>query len=81
MASRDCTVDDQQVAVIDAFFHHAVTTGSHIEGGRGVGDAVLVEVDSLLYIVLSWGRESACSRGKKQRELGNRCIGVVADHG
>lgn len=51
---RDGAIDDKHVAVVDTFFHHAVTTGFHIEGGRRVGDAVLVDVDGLFHIVLGW---------------------------
>ena len=64
MACRDGAIDDKHVAVIDTFFHHAVTTGFHIEGGRRVGDAVLVEVDGLFHIVLSRGGESAGGRAE-----------------
>lgn len=46
-----------------------------------MGDTVLVEVDGLFDIVLRWGGEPTNCWGEEQRELGSRCIGVVADHG
>ena len=81
MASRDGAVDDQHIAVVDAFSDHAVSAGPHIEGGRRVGDTVLVEVDGLFHIVLSRGGKPTGGRGEEQRELYDRCIGSVGDHG
>ena len=81
MASRDGAVDDQHIAVIYAFPDHAVSAGPHIEGGRRVGDTVLVEVDGLFHIVLSRGGKPTGGRGEEQRELYDRCIGSVGDHG
>lgn len=42
---------------------------------------MLVEVDGLFHIVLSWGGKPAGGRGEEQRELYDRCIGCVGDHG
>lgn len=69
LARSDSPVDDQQVTIIDAFSYHAVPTGPHIEGGRRVLHADLVEVDGLLDVVLRRAGEATDGRREEQWQL------------
>lgn len=80
VAGLDRPIDYQQVTIIDASLHHAVTAGPDIEGGGRVLDAKLVQIDGLLDVVLRGRGEAACHWGEEQGELDERGIDVMANH-
>lgn len=54
----EISVDDQDVAIGETGVDHGVTADAGEEGGTGIGDEVLVEVDGVLEVVVGRGRES-----------------------
>ena len=66
-----CTsVDDGDVAVVDAGIDHAVAVDTSVEGGFGVLDKVTVEVKGFVLVVLRRGGETGLDGvGELQFEL------------
>ena len=51
------SVDDGDVTIADAGFHHRIAFHASVEGGFGVGDEVTIEVECITHVVFGRGGE------------------------
>lgn len=78
MAGLDCSIHDQQIPVINAGIHHALSAGPDIEGGGRMFDTDLVKVDGLLYIVLCRVGEATGDRNSGSSRLSGDGCGIAS---